>query len=93
LSLPSHFNLRPFLCFAGHPDLPDFEDDVRFPVVRYKPGVAEAINEVFRAKVVWVAEFTPEADNADANAAWVACFSRRRCHGFSANSQFKLGTG
>ena len=74
-------------------DLADFERDALRRVVRDESRVTEAINEVFRAKVVWIAEARPEADNANANAACVASFSRRRCHGFIANNRLRLGTG
>lgn len=75
------------------PDLSHFERDAVRRVIRDEPGVAQAVHEVFRAKVVRIAEPSPEADNADMNAAWVASFSRRRCHGFMANNRFRLGTG
>ena len=75
------------------PDLAHFERDKLRRVIRDESRVAEAINEVFRAKVVWIAESSAEADNADANAACVASFSRRRCHGFIANNRLRLGTG
>ena len=74
-------------------DLADFERDAVRRVIPDEPRIPEAINEVFRAKVVRVAESSPEADNADPNAACVASFSRRRCHGFMANNRFRLGTG
>ena len=74
-------------------DLADLERDAVWCVVRDESRVPKAINEVFRAKVVWIAEARPEADNANANAACVASFSRRRCHGFIANNRLRLGTG
>jgi hypothetical protein len=51
------------------PDLADFERDAIRRIVRDEARVAEAVDEVFRAKVVRIAEARPEADNADANAA------------------------
>lgn len=54
--------------------------------------VAEAINEVFRTKVVRVAQPNPEGDNANKNAAWVIFFSRLLSHGFMLNSRFNDGT-
>jgi hypothetical protein len=81
------------LFVAATPDLADFERDALRRVVRDESRVTEAVDEVLRAKVVWIAESRPEADNADANAAWVASFSRRRCHGFIANRRLRLGTG
>ena len=74
-------------------DLADLERDAIRGIIRDEPGVAQAVDEVFRAKVIRIAESSPEADNADANAPCVATFSRRRCHGFIANSRLRLGTG
>ena len=74
-------------------DLSHFERDALGRVVRDESRVAEAVDEIFRAKVVRIAESGAEADNADANAACVAIFSRRRCHGFIANNRLILGTG
>jgi hypothetical protein len=81
------------LLVPGAFDLPDFERDEFRRVIPDEARVAQAINEVFRAKVVWIAEASAEADNADANADCVASFSRRRCQGFIAKSRLRLGTG
>lgn len=88
-----NINFRSFLSLGLHFDLADFERDVFRPVIIDESRVASAVHEVFRAKVVRVDEPAPEANNADVNAICVSRFSRRRCHGFIANSLFRLGTG
>lgn len=57
-----------FVGFAFNLSLADFKNDIVRRVISYEACISEAVNMVFRAKVIWIDEATPETDNADANA-------------------------
>ena len=58
-------DFSPLVAFLAHLDLLRLNRNVRRRIVFDDFRVAEAINEVFRAKVVRVNEPAPKADNAD----------------------------
>lgn len=90
----SYFDLRVrnFLTFASFALTRDDGDDF-FGVVRDEPRVAEAVNEIFRAKVVIVNESNPHAFNADKKALWVRRLSSFLCQWVIPNRRFRLGIG
>lgn len=87
-----YFDLGALVGFEFHLGLADFKRDVFRRVIGNPAAIAEAIDEVFRAKVVRVEESNPPACNADMKARCVATFSALLCHGFMANRRFRLGT-
>lgn len=96
-----HISVRGAVCdfdfgsFVSAFDLELFDGEANIfrSVVSDKPRIPEAINEVFRAKVVRVDESAPIASNANRNAACVFFFSRCRSNGVIANNRLRLGTG
>jgi len=82
-----------FVGFAFNLSLADLKNDIVRRVISYEACISEAVNMVFRAKVIWIDEATPQADNADANAIWIFFFSFILCQWLIPNSALRLGTG
>lgn len=66
--------------------------DVRRCIVFDDARVAERVDVVFRAEVIWVKQSNPAACNANHTSLNISSLSFFRAHGFMPNSRFRLGT-